>query len=383
MARTRSSRTRKRKGKNPIADRLGNLRKKFRKALVERIKKNPGKALVIALGALAVIILLVAYAVRPAEQIDSGAYTHAAVFDNCIPVDGIDVSYAQGSVDWSEIKKVGIDFAFIRAGFRDTGKGNLHVDERFEENIAAAKRAGLAVGVYYFSQATTVKEARAEANALLELVEPYRIDLPLIMDYERSGNGRLTQAISSGELGRKRLGKIVRAWTGTVEDAGYDSGLYANYDFLTHYLNGAALSKTTNVWTAQYNSYAQFDGDYRFWQCTDSLQLEGTESTHVDRDFWYVPYSGVWESNASDADERFSIGDCDVELKRQRFRYMGRRIEPKFKIKDGLRTLRENRDYTVTYVDNTAPGQAYAIIRGIGRYKDTISAGFVIKHFIF
>lgn len=364
----------------------GKLKKyidKLRKALIKKIKKNPLKALLIAVGTLAAIILIIGYSMKPAPQIDSSAYTHSAAFENCIVADGIDVSYAQGAVDWHKIKEVGVDFAFIRAGFRDTGEGNLHVDERFEENIRAAKKAGLAVGVYYYSQALSKKEAREEANAVLELIEPYDIDLPVMMDYEKFNAGRLVNAISSGQLGTPELTAIAEAWTQTIEDAGYDSGLYANLDFLVHYLDGTGLSNTTNIWTAQYNTYAQFQSDYRFWQCSDSMQLEGTESQYVDRDFWYIPANGLWYSNASDAHDRTSIGECSIKFKKSKFRYYGHNVEPKFKIKNGFRRLREGRDYTVTYVDNTCPGTAYAVIRGVGKYKDTIAEKFVINKFIF
>lgn len=96
-------------------------------------------------------------------QIGSGKYTHAAKFDNALIIDGIDVSYAQGdgaSHNWNQVKRSGVDFVFIRAGYRDSSKGKLHADSEFKENIQGARKAGLMVGIYFYSQATTKKEAR-------------------------------------------------------------------------------------------------------------------------------------------------------------------------------------------------------------------------------
>lgn len=355
------------------------LRARLWAAFKERFKKNPLRVSIIVLAIILIITLLIAHAFSREEYVSRDGYEHASVFSTFAIADGIDVSYAQGDIDWKKIKKAGIDFVFIRAGYRDTGKGNLHVDEYFEKNIEGASKAHIAVGVYYFSQATTSKEAEEEAKALLELIKPYEIDLPLVMDYEKHESGRLASVIAAGELTPEMLNKIALSFTATVEKAGYDSAVYANYDFLTHYLDGTALSKQTNIWTAQYNSFAQFSGSYQFWQCTDSLKLRGTESEYVDRDFWYIPTDSVWKSNAADASKRTSIGKCEIQLKKDTYKYRGFNIEPKLKLYDGRIRLRQGRDYELCYVDNNHKGTGYVVIRGVGDYKDSIAKAFTIE----
>ncbi|MBQ0005509.1 MAG: hypothetical protein KBS68_06595, partial [Clostridiales bacterium] len=323
------------KRKTTLSQKLKKLGRQLWKAFKKKFKKDPAKVSVIILGITAIFALMIMHSLNKVEPISQDGYVHAEKFNGYVVADGIDVSYAQGDVDFKSIKKSGIDFVFIRAGFRDTSEGNLHVDERFEENIKAARKAHLAVGLYYFSQATTSKEAKEEAEALLELAKPYEIDLPLVMDYEKHEGGRLSKIIAENNMKGEMLNKIALAFTNTVEKAGYESAVYANYDFLMHYLDGVALSKQTNIWTAQYNSFAQFPGDYLLWQCTDSLQLEGTESTYVDRDFLYLPTDGIWPSHSADSENRTSIGDCTIELKKHHFRYVGLNIEPKLKVHDG------------------------------------------------
>ena len=70
---------------------------------------------------------------------------------------GIDVSYAQGVIDWEKVKASGlVDFAILRAGY---GRETTQVDTQFERNYAACKRLGIPVGVYWYSYATTAAEA--------------------------------------------------------------------------------------------------------------------------------------------------------------------------------------------------------------------------------
>ena len=80
---------------------------------------------------------------------------------------GIDVSEHQGEIDWSAVRASGIDFAVIRAGYRGYGEaGSLREDARFTANMSGALENALAVGIYFFSQATDAAEAEQEADFL-------------------------------------------------------------------------------------------------------------------------------------------------------------------------------------------------------------------------
>ena len=61
------------------------------------------------------------------------------------PVHGIDVSKYQGDIDWQRVRASGIDFAFIKAT-----EGGDHADDRFEQNWAAARAAGVPRGAYHY-----------------------------------------------------------------------------------------------------------------------------------------------------------------------------------------------------------------------------------------
>ena len=81
-------------------------------------------------------------------------------------MNGIDVSYHNGDINWSAVKAAGIDYALIRVGYRGMSNGGLFDDSKYRANIQGALNAGLRVGVYIFSQATTQAEAAEEANYL-------------------------------------------------------------------------------------------------------------------------------------------------------------------------------------------------------------------------
>ena len=80
---------------------------------------------------------------------------------------GIDVSKWQGKIDWQKVKESGIDFAFIRIGYRGEN-GTIYKDDNADYNIQQAQKAGVLVGVYFFSTAVSTAEAVEEAPATEE-----------------------------------------------------------------------------------------------------------------------------------------------------------------------------------------------------------------------
>ena len=81
---------------------------------------------------------------------------------------GIDVSSHQGTVDWEAVAADGIDFALVRLGNRGYTEGSLHVDEQGAANLDGARAAGLDVGAYFFSQATTVRRGSRRGRPRFE-----------------------------------------------------------------------------------------------------------------------------------------------------------------------------------------------------------------------
>ena len=380
---SRSSRSSRHKRSNKTSNKITKAIKSklltFGKWIKRTFKKSPLKFILVIVFVVAGSYLIITNAFRFHDRIETGDYTHAEKFDNYLIIEGIDVSYAQGDIDWKAVKNSGVDFAFIRAGYRSTDKGSLNVDEYFYDNVKKAEDAGVMVGLYYFSQAITAKEAQEEAEALIDLAKDYDVQLPLVMDYEKADGGRLSNAISNGDISVWDLNQIAATFTNVVEKAGYESMVYANYDFLQNYLDGEWLDDYTNIWGAQYNTSAQFTCNYQFWQCSDSWTVPGIEG-NVDHNFWYFDKANGWASvGGTDSEDRTSISDLNVSVKDNAVKYIGFAKEPGVKVKKGWRRLWNNFSYKTAYVHNTKEGTGYAIVQGIGKYKGMIAVPFEIS----
>jgi GH25 family lysozyme M1 (1,4-beta-N-acetylmuramidase) len=108
----------------------------------------------------------------------------AYVSDDLVAKTGIDVSSHQEIIDWHAVKAAGIDFAMLRVGYRGYTKGDIYQDNKFIANINNAEAAGLDIGVYFYSQALNVQEAREEAEMVLRWIQGYEITYPVVFDWE-------------------------------------------------------------------------------------------------------------------------------------------------------------------------------------------------------
>lgn len=176
---------------------------------------------------------------------------------------GIDVSHHQGSVNWG---KVQADFVIIRAGY---GKYAYQEDPEFADNIAGAYAAGIPIGVYWYSYAGTVADAKQEAEVCLQVIEPYRdkISLPVFFDQEY-------------EPAIKAASKDVRTqccveFCDAVEKAGYRAGMYASKDWLDNRIDAGALPESVTVWVAQYANKCSYTGRYTIWQYSSGGSVDG------------------------------------------------------------------------------------------------------------
>lgn len=305
--------------------------------------------------------------------------THAIRFQNSVVVHGIDVSEFQDDINWKRVKSSEADFVFIRAGYRRAETGELVEDEDFKSNIKKANRAGIMTGAYFFSQAVNEAEAIEEADYLLDLVEPYDISMPLVIDFELYDGGRLQQAIDAGDLPAASLyHDIVLAFCRRVEEAGYESAVYANYDMLTNYMDSSILDNDATIWAAQYDGACYVKGNYLYWQCAEDAAIDGIEGP-VDHDIWYIEPGKVYATKAAGKKEQVSIGECEILLNAKSYKLKDNRAKPKVVVMYGDKKLHPGKDYIMSYVRNTTSGTGYVIVQGIGKYKDWTSKAFTIE----
>ena len=196
---------------------------------------------------------------------------------------GIDVSEFQGEeIDWKKVKDSGVEFVIIRLGYRAYGdSGALVLDAMYKDNIRGALKAGLDVGVYFFSQAISAAEAVEEAEFVLENLKPYDITGPVVYDTEEI---KWDTARTDGNT-RKEFTNCCKVFCDTVEHAGYDSMIYSNMKWMAFTLDMEQL-KEYDFWYADYHEIPQCPYDYEIWQYSETGTVPGINA-NVDLNLWF------------------------------------------------------------------------------------------------
>lgn len=246
----------------------------------------------------------------------SATYYHRSDYEDYQLINGIDVSWWQAKnktttlLDWEEIHNSGIDFAFVRVGSRDSSSGSIYEDTAADSHIQAALENDINIGLYIFSQALTEKEAREEANFVLNQIDKYDWDvtLPIVIDREKGSYNRLT----AGKLSKTKETAVCQAFADTIVEAGYQASVYASYSWIKSYINTDDLTDC-GIWIARYNNtttsntksgtaYADVPYDYDFWQYSSTSRVDGY-SGNLDTNFWYkdtsIKTTGVKTSTES------------------------------------------------------------------------------------
>ena len=209
---------------------------------------------------------------------------------------GIDVSKYQGDIDWAKVAATGIDFAIIRAGFRDPGSAYIGKDGYAEKNLQGATDNGIKVGVYFFSTAATIEEAQEEADWLADFLAPYSITYPVAYDcegFEKNRQANLTQ---------EQRTNIAMAFMNRIYDRGYTPMFYSAVENLENDAkwDTSRLQKKYKMWVAKYNQetsdYGEgpdYEGECAMWQYSCHSRIDGVYNAEVDRNVAFFGYDGV------------------------------------------------------------------------------------------
>lgn len=200
---------------------------------------------------------------------------------------GIDVSVFQGDIDWDAVKNDGIDFVMLRVGYRGYGqKGIMGKDDKFYSNYEGAKKAGLKVGAYFFSQATNESEAREEAAFVLDAVRDCPLDYPIAYDWEFVDND---EARTNG-MASEDITVCAKAFCEAIKSAGKVPVIYFNCE--TGYFNyDLPQVKDYDFWLAEYYDTPSFYYNYKMWQYSKTGSVDGI-SGDVDMNISIVDFSG-------------------------------------------------------------------------------------------
>ncbi|WP_283609182.1 glycoside hydrolase family 25 protein [Faecalispora anaeroviscerum] len=197
-------------------------------------------------------------------------------------LNGIDVSNANGCVDWDKLKG-NIDFAILRCGY---GSDMVSQDdEQWARNVAECNRLGIPWGAYLYSYAMSTAEAESEAAHAMRLMKGLNPTYPVYIDMEDADGYKAKR----GGISKQMATAICLLFCERFSAAGYVAGVYANKDWVVNRLDMAQLSKYT-FWLAQYNDKVTYPGKYDIWQYTSDGSMPGIGG-RVDLNYCYRNFS--------------------------------------------------------------------------------------------
>ncbi|MBQ1507548.1 MAG: glycoside hydrolase family 25 protein [Ruminococcus sp.] len=217
----------------------------------------------------------------PLNKLDNNNFTSDADFkyysENGKPasLEGIDVSSYNGDIEWQKVKDSGIDFVIVRLGGRGYGdSGTLYADERAVEYLNGAKEAGLKVGAYFFSQATTNDEAREEADYAKEIIGDISLDFPLGYDWEIIKD----EDARTDDVTAAQATECAAAFCEEVKQLGFKPMIYSPSRELYFKYDLSRLADY-DIWYCEYSDVPVFYYRFSIWQYSKEGVVDGIDGT--------------------------------------------------------------------------------------------------------
>ncbi len=207
---------------------------------------------------------------------------------NGLSVYGIDVSYYQGNINWSSVAASGKKFAIIRIGYTYSVDKSLVQDPKFVEYYSGATAAGLDVGIYYYSRATTNAKALEEAKQVMTWLDGRVLDYPIYIDMEADEQASSSLKSSNAE--------VVKTFCDYVHSQGYLAGMYSGEWFTNPYVDMSVITPNYETWTSNYSGldHQYFNGSYGMFQYSSSGSVSGISGS-VDVNVCYKDYPAIME----------------------------------------------------------------------------------------
>lgn len=218
-----------------------------------------------------------------------------------------DISKHQWTVNFNTMKKAGVDGVIIRAGYRTAKSGENAADPNFSTNINGAIKAGLPVGVYWWTTSKSNYEAEAEAAYCAKLIKGYKISFPVWLDIEYYNSSREGRA---DHLTKEKRTQYAIAFLEKVKSYGYDVGVYCNKDFWNDSLQKEKLQHYAR-WIAHYGKSNSVDCD--MWQYTSSAKGNkyGVSSSCIDLSYCYTDF--IFGKKSKFADGSYHSAQSEVK----------------------------------------------------------------------
>ena len=202
-----------------------------------------------------------------------------------VKIKGMDISAWQDKITVDNFKKAkayGIKYVILRVGYTGSSSKSPTVDSVFENNYKNAISAGLKVGAYYYSLATTTAMAQKEAEFVIKKLKGKTISYPVYIDMEDN--------TYQGKCSKSTLASVCNTFCNTIKKAGYIAGVYASLSWFNSKIGTITAEHTK--WVAQYYKECQYKGAYDMWQYSSSENVPGI-AKNTDVSWCYKDFSKV------------------------------------------------------------------------------------------
>ena len=193
---------------------------------------------------------------------------------------GIDISKWQKGFNFDKALAEGVEFIILRGAY-STSK-----DTCFEDFYKKCKAKCIPVGVYHYTMAKTVDEAKKEADAMLKILAGKQFEYPIYLDVEDK---------TQKALGKDLLTAIIDTYCSTLEKAGYYVGIYSTYLYLRDYTHIDRLDKY-DKWIAQWSTRCTCKKPFGMWQFggeTNKIRTNKVAGVTCDQNYAYKDYPAI------------------------------------------------------------------------------------------
>jgi GH25 family lysozyme M1 (1,4-beta-N-acetylmuramidase) len=227
---------------------------------------------------------------------------------------GIDVARYQGTIDWQEVASGDVDFAIVRIGYRGMSDGVIKEDPNGRYNMQEAAKAGIPLGVYFFSTAITEEEAHEEAEWVADMIAGYPITYPVVYDCENFNDSGSRQYF----MNKTERTDAALAFLKAIEKKGYEGMFYASKVDMEQEKSWemSRIEEDYKIWVVQYpalpypeTKQTSYSGTHHMWQYSMEGSVPGIRQ-NVDLNIAYFGYDGIEPPHSKTVPEEVEV---DVE----------------------------------------------------------------------
>lgn len=202
-------------------------------------------------------------------------------------IQGVDISYCQQGLNYEKLKADGIKFAIIRASYTGTSTHKQGADSLLNRHVNGCISQGIDYGFYHFSCATSVEEAKKEAQFIVEQIKGFPLPkYPIFFDGEVSQISAKGKAVATD---------IAIAFVDEVERLGYPSGIYCNPNWMENCYDKSRIINNKDIWLAHWVTQSSYHYGQKMWQ----NGLTYSAGMQIDSDICFVNYpqeTAAWYS---------------------------------------------------------------------------------------